>query len=607
MKRVRSILRELMPMLPAQAQRFFWFFGIASAVLALLDTVALAIITVVLTQVISGGAISIPVVGTLPSDWTIPLLIFAAVVMIGKAILNILLQWFSTRRFAEFEQEIGGKLFNAYIRAPWTERLGRSSPEIVRMVDVGIANTLTGVIIPIASIPTNILTFLGALVVIVSVQPVTALVTLVYLGIIALIMNVWITRKSYNAGFLNRASGARMVSLITEMITALKEITLRDKSQEVSQTIFTYRRDVAVSRSNIRFLGTVPKFIIDLALIGGVFLIGTVAWFGAGLNGALVSVAVFMIGGYRMVPAITGLQALLNQINSSLPHADAVIRDIRDADRYLADAETIGKEPIDWDPETLRFRDVSFTYPRATEPAIAQVDLEVPIGSTLGIVGTSGAGKSTLVDVLLGLLTPSDGSVELDGRDLAEHLSAWRRKVGYVPQDVAIFDGTVAQNVALTWTEHIDAERVRWALAQAQLLDTVEARPHGIDEKVGERGLAFSGGQRQRLGIARALYVEPLVLVLDEATSALDTATEAAVADAIRNLHGRTTVISVAHRLSTIRSYDQICFMKHGRVAALGTFDEVAAADPEFAVQASLAGLYGDGPARGAEQPAEQI
>src|SRR5690606_25071147 len=144
-----------------------------------------------------------------------------------------------------------------------------------------------------------------------------ALVTLVYLGIIALIMNVWITRKSYEAGFLNRSSGARMVSLITEMITALKEITLRDKSEEVSHTIFTYRRDVAVSRSNIRFLGAVPKFIIVLALIGGVFLIGTVAWLGAGLDGALVAVAVFMIGGFRMVPAITGLQALLNQINSS--------------------------------------------------------------------------------------------------------------------------------------------------------------------------------------------------------------------------------------------------------------------------------------------------
>lgn len=560
--------------------------------LALLDTVALALITVVLTQVISDGQVAIPLIGTLPSAWTIPLLIGAAALMIGKALLNIGLQWYSTRRFAEFEQEIGGRLFTAYIRAPWTERLGRSSPEIVRMVDVGIANTLTGVLIPTASLPTNVLTFFGALVVIVSVQPVTALVTVLYLGLIALVMNLWITRRSYTAGVTNRLAGARMVSLITEMITALKEITLRDKSREVSETIFTYRRDVAISRANIRFLGTVPKFIIDLALIGGVFLVGGVAYAGGGFDGALLAIGVFMIGGYRMVPAITGLQALLNQINSMIPHAEAVVRDILDAERYVKDAESIGQEPIDWDPETLRFRDVSFTYPAANEQAIRNVELSVPIGSTLGIVGSSGAGKSTLVDVLLGLLTPSDGAVELDGRDLADHLSAWRKKVGYVPQDVAIFDGSVAQNVALSWDSEIDLDRVRWALEQAQLLDTVEARASGIQERVGERGLAFSGGQRQRLGIARALYVEPLILVLDEATSALDTTTEAAVADAIRNLRGKTTVISIAHRLSTVRHYDQICFMKNGEVAALGSFDEVVAADRDFAVQAHLAGLH---------------
>lgn len=592
MKRLRSTLGELLPLLPAEARRFFWLYGTLSAVLALLDTVALALITVVLTQVISDGQVRIPVIGSLPPGWTVPLLIGAAALMIGKALLNIALQWYATRRFADFEQDIGGQLFTAYIRAPWTERLGRSSPEIVRMVDVGIANTLTGVLIPTAALPTNILTFFGALIVIVSVQPLTALVTILYLGLIALVMNLWITRRSYSSGVTNRLAGARMVSLITEMITALKEITLRDKSREVSETIFTYRREVAVSRANIRFLGTVPKFIIDLALIGGVFLVGGVAYAGSGFDGALLAIGVFMIGGYRMVPAITGLQALLNQINSMMPHAEAVVRDIRDAERYVRDAETIGQEPIDWEPQILRFRDVSFSYPATTEPAIKHVELSVPIGSTLGIVGSSGAGKSTLVDVLLGLLTPSNGAVELDGRDLAEHLSAWRRKVGYVPQDVAIFDGTVAQNVALSWDSAIDMDRVRWALEQSQLLETVEARASGIDERVGERGLAFSGGQRQRLGIARALYVEPLILVLDEATSALDTTTEAAVARAIRTLRGKTTVISVAHRLSTIRSYDQICFMKRGEVAALGTFDEVVEADPDFAIQAHLAGLH---------------
>lgn len=594
MRRLRKTLADLLPLLPAKARRFFAFFGTTSAVLALLDSFAIAILTVSLTQVIAGSTVTIPVIGAMPQSWLLPMLAVAAGLMILKAALNIVLQWFATRRFAEYEQEIGGQLFRAYIRAPWTERLKRSSPEIVRMVDVGIANTITGVLTPVATIPTHIVTFGSILLVILVAQPTTALVTVIYFGLIALVMQVWITRKSYEAGSVNRRSGARMVSLITEMITALKEITLRDKADEVGETVFRYRREAAVSRSNIRFLGAVPKFIVDIALIGGVFLVGGISYLSGGMQSALVAVAVFAIGGFRMVPAITGLQAQMNQISAALPHADAVVRDILSARTYLDHAEQVGTDPIDWDPKLLELTDVTFTYPGAEGPALSGATVSLPMGSTLGIVGASGAGKSTIVDLVLGLLTPSGGSITLDGRDVTAILAAWRRKVGYVPQDVAIFDGTVSQNVALTWSDDIDLEKVRSALERAQLLETVLARPAGLDERVGERGLAFSGGQRQRLGIARALYAEPLVLVLDEATSALDTATEAAVSKAIRGLEGELTVISVAHRLSTIRSYDQIAFMQDGRIDSLGTFDEVVRKSKDFAMQASLAGLHPD-------------
>ena len=250
----------------------------------------------------------------------------------------------------------------------------------------------------------------------------------------------------------------------------------------------------------------------------------------------------------------------------------------------------------------LELKDVEFTYPGAEGPAVTNISLRLPIGSSVGIVGQSGAGKSTLIDIFLGLLTPSKGTMTLDGVPLEDVLSDWRKRVGYVPQDVAIFDGTVAQNVALSWGGDIDEDKVRSALERAQLLDTVNTRAGGINGRVGERGLALSGGQRQRLGIARALYMDPLVLVLDEATSALDTSTEAAVANAISELHGEITVISVAHRLSTIRHNDQICFMKDGTIVSQGIFDEVIRINPDFAQQAALAGLHtldGGAPAAG--------
>ena len=178
--------------------------------------------------------------------------------------------------------------------------------------------------------------------------------------------------------------------------------------------------------------------------------------------------------------------------------------------------------------------------------------------------------------------------------DLTQITKNWREHVGYVPQDVSLFDATVAQNVALSWTGEIDRQRVRDCLEKAQLLEFIDAREGGIDGSVGEKGMALSGGQRQRLGIARALYSQPLVLVMDEATSALDTTTEAAVTSAIRGLRGEVTVVTVAHRLSTVKHADTIYFMSGGKVQASGKFDDLVAAVPEFAAQAKLAGLTGE-------------
>jgi ATP-binding cassette subfamily C protein len=186
---------------------------------------------------------------------------------------------------------------------------------------------------------------------------------------------------------------------------------------------------------------------------------------------------------------------------------------------------------------------------------------------------------------------PSKGDVTIDGVPLRNVLREWRSHVGYVPQDVTLFNGTVAQNVALTWNDDIDDAKVTAALKRAQLWPAIKRRPGGLYSEVGDRGLALSGGQRQRLGIARALYNNPLILVMDEATSALDTRTEADVADALNSLAGEVTIISVAHRLSTIRECDQIVYMQDGEVRDQGTFEQIVKRVPEFREQARLAGL----------------
>lgn len=596
MKQLALTLRRLLPILPNNARRFLVLFAVLSAVLVLLDAGALGVFALVLNAIMgkgnNGESLDLPVIGAVSLETGLIILVASAGVMILKSLLNIWLQWVSTRKFADYELEIGTVLFQSYIRAPWTSRQNRSTAELVRMIDVGIANTIAGVLVPAVTLPAQFLTFASVLIILIASSWQTALITVVYLGLIAAFLYLYLSKKSYIAGKVNRDSAMRMSTLVAEMLAALKEITLRDKAEEVGEVVFESRERAARSRSNIRFMQSIPKFVIDMALIGGFILIGGFGYFfGGGIGPAMSGVAVFALAGFKMVPALTTMQSQLTLVQSTLPYSELVMNDINEAEEFRRNAEQLGKQKIDGEPRELNLQNVGFTYPGATSPAVHDIDLALPIGSTLGVVGQSGAGKSTLIDIFLGLLVPSHGSMTLDGVALEDVLGDWRQRVGYVPQEVAIFDGTVAQNVALSWGEEIDEDQVRLALRRAQLLETVEARPGGINGRVGERGGSLSGGQRQRLGIARALYANPLVLVLDEATSALDTATEAAVAQAISELKGEITVISVAHRLSTIRDYDQVCFMKDGTIRTRGTFDEVVAANADFAQQAALAGL----------------
>lgn len=589
-------VRELLTVLPAGTRRFIIAFAALQSLLATLDVGAIGLLAIVLAPMLTERAVTIPVLGIRldePQEFGMVLLVVGALI-VTKSVLAILLQWWATRRFARFEQVLGARLLETTFKAPWAERLTRNSTDLVRSTDVGVGATVAGVLIPFCQLAGEIFTFVAVLGVLLAAQPVLASATILYFGLVAFGLYRVVLRRAIQAGRDNRTYSARAVRLVTEMVHSLKEVTLREKSGEVAKIVLQVRSRASMARANQIFLGAIPRYVLEAGLVGGLVLGGLIGYLEGGITGAFTSIALFGVAGFRLVPSLTRFQTIMGQTGANLPFAEQVMQEIERGRAYVEAERVGGGQALPSQASTLRLDRVTFTYPGGQRPAVQDVSLVLPFGRTLALVGASGSGKSTLVDLILGLLQPSSGEVLIDGQPLADVLRAWRARVGYVPQDVSLFDASIARNVALAWNDdEVDDDQVRRSLARAQLLDVVESRPDGIHGKVGERGLNLSGGQRQRLGVARALYTDPVVLVMDEATSALDTSTEAAVTAAIRELHGEVSVIVVAHRLATIRHSQQVCFMRDGYLVASGTFDEVVAAQPDFAQQAALAGLSG--------------
>ncbi|UYG15685.1 ATP-binding cassette domain-containing protein [Brachybacterium huguangmaarense] len=594
-KALLTIIRRLLAVLPPGSSRFILVFAAILGSLAFLDIAALGLLALLLGPMLSGSSVHVPLVG-----WTLSTpgqfagaLVAVCALIIAKDVAAICVQRASTRRFARFEQALGAQLLDAFFYAPWTDRLKRNSTDLVRSTDVGVASTVTGVLVPFTQLMGEVSTFVAVLVVLVVAQPMVALVAGVYFALVVVLLYRWVLRRAVAAGRDNRTYSTRSVRLVAEMVQSLKEITLRDKAQEVEDVVLSVRRRASQSRADQTFLGSVPRYVLEIALVGGLAIAAGIGYAQNGMPGALTSLALFGVAGFRLVPSLTRFQTIMGQTGANMPYAERVLEEIRTGRAHrAAHTETLSGTELAGETHELVLDGVSFTYPGSEAAAVRDISLTLPFGSTLALVGESGSGKSTLVDIMLGLLTPSSGTLYVDGVPLPQCIRAWRRRVGYVPQQVALFDSSVAHNVALTWEDaNIDEERVRDALRRAQLLDVIESRPDGIWGTVGEGGMALSGGQRQRLGIARALYDSPSVLFMDEATSALDTSTEAAVTDAVKELAGQVTVVVVAHRLATIRHSDQVCFLRDAELVAHGTFDEVVEQAPDFARQAALAGL----------------
>jgi ABC-type branched-subunit amino acid transport system ATPase component len=338
----------------------------------------------------------------------------------------------------------------------------------------------------------------------------------------------------------------------------------------------------------------VSKYVIETSVVLGALLISGFQFLTQDATHAVATLSVFLAAGSRIAPAILRVQQGAISIRGSLGSAEPtleLISSLRNVEVSLEPSHEAILTHHDFNP-VVKLTNVSLKYPNQENSAIEDINLSIAAGSTIAVVGSSGAGKTTLIDVLLGVLSPSAGEITISGLNPMDAILKWPGAISYVPQDVEIVNGTIRENIALGFPPDLASDEIILrALRLSNLEDFITHLPDGIDTQVGERGTKISGGQRQRLGIARALFTNPKLLVLDEATSALDGETEANVSNEIMNLHGDVTVIFIAHRLSTVRNADIVIYMDKGRIVSTGTFLEVRNQVPDFDRQAKLMGL----------------
>ena len=470
----------------------------------------------------------------------------------------------------------------------------RTSQMTVYSLTSGVEAIVLRILGPLVAAVSDITILLVMTIGLILVDPRTALSAILIFGSVGFASYRLMHKRARIIGELNSQMEVKSHERIIEVLTSYRELTVANRKSYYARSISNVRQDVSNTNAEMAFMPNISKYLTESAVVFGALVVSGIQFLLNDASRAVGTLSIFLAAGMRIAPSALRLQQAAITIKTSIGTARPTLELINQLNDVLPIG--ISKDYIDLIHDGFKSKveilNSTLTYPENSKPSVSEVSLVVPEGSTLAFVGPSGAGKTTIVDILLGVLEPQKGKVLISGKTPAEASRIWPGAIAYVPQDIAIASGTIRENVALGYPREIATDDlVLSALKVAGLDSFVQSLQDGIDTIVGEHGTKISGGQRQRLGIARAMFTKPALLVLDEATSALDGETELQVSDAIRDLRGSTTVILIAHRLSTVRDADQVVYMADGRILASGTFDEVRLQVPDFNRQAVLMGL----------------
>ncbi|TGT83235.1 ABC transporter ATP-binding protein [Mesorhizobium sp. M8A.F.Ca.ET.161.01.1.1] len=501
---------------------------------------------------------------TSSSDSLLDLTILFSVVAIIAGAVRIFLAWATNSYVFSLGHEVGVKVYDQVLRQPYSYHVSRNSSSVLAALRQVQAIT-AGVMLPLLQSISGIIIGVFIVAALFALSSFITFVIFAGLGAVYLAMSLVIRKHLKKNAQIIASAQAEGIRSVQEGLGGIRDVIIND-----TQPYFLLRYtelDLRLQRANAMnaLAAGAPRFAIEAA---GMVIIAALAYFlitrSNDAGQVLPILGTFVLGAQRLLPSMQLVYGNWALILSNLAGAEVVLQALE---------APLGPEWNQPPPKRLPFdraimlKDVSFRYASDQAPILERFNLTISKGSKVGFIGKTGSGKSTTVDLIMGLLEPTGGVIEIDGQRLdGTTRRAWQRQIAHVPQSIFLADASIADNIAFGIDPaNIDRDRVRNAAQQAALADFIESLPQGYETRVGERGVRLSGGQRQRIGIARALYRQASVLVFDEATSALDTETEAAVMEAIRELPAGLTVLIIAHRLTTVENCDEIVTLENGR------------------------------------------
>jgi ABC-type multidrug transport system fused ATPase/permease subunit len=511
-----------------------------------------------------------------------------------KTILSVYFLRRTLRYMSIRNAQISSSLVSKMLNRPVEKIFSKSIQHQIYNVTGGVERLVGGAVTNLVVIASDLVLLLVILIGLMLVDPVTSIGTFfVFTGIGFLLyfllhkrVAILNSKFTYESIYFNQK--------VSEGINSFRDLFIKGGREFYVNEIRKTKMKLAGYDAEIKFIPNISKYTIEISVILGIAVVAGIQFYLFDSNRAIAVISVFLAASSRIAPAIIRLQQNVIAVKSSFSAAQPTFDLIDELNgvQELERTETlITTNHKDFSPR-VNLKNLKFTYSDAINDTIQDISLEISEGKFIAFVGPSGGGKSTLVDLVLGLLAPSSGSISISGLTPVDAIKKWPGSIGYVPQDVFIENSTVKENICLGFNPELVQDDLVWqALDLADLSEFVKGLEGQLSYRISDAGKNLSGGQRQRLGIARALLTKPKIVIFDEATSALDAETENRVSESILKLTGECTVIFIAHRLSVVRSADMIYYIDKGRIVNQGTFEELRSINADFNNQANFMGI----------------